>query len=564
MLRGLALASGAAVVMAATLGALPAHATTDRARIDRLRGQELAREGRCDEALVLFEAAAAEDPRDPGALDDAGQCLIEQGRNAEAAATLAHATELPGALGETWLHLGMARFHDGDPTAAAAALAEARQRGVAGARIDFYDGMVALEQGRAAEAAPLLTRAAESDPQAVDPAASYFAGLAYATAGDDDAAEPWFERARRADPGGRFGKAADSALAGGTVPPARRLWIDLSVGLEYDSNVGLYGNGIELPSDVSNKGDGRGVWTVGVGSELYRDRRWTVGIQAQYYGNAQFTLTEFNTHYPWISPWVDYRLTDRTTLRLEYGAGYAWVGGDGFLFSQGITPSLIHDWGDAGVSRFFAGPNWSHYDQQSDDVPDGNPPPAPGGGPGSLCPNVPGTTTPEAICGPSGLDEKAARDRTGMGVVAGVDHDLVLAVLGGTALRGGLHYYDYAADGTEYDYQALEAIAGAVTPLPWSVSLRLDLGYTHEWYRHPSTYPNSFDFYQEYALSGDKRHDDIVFAAIGLLKPINHWLAASVRYSYTRDFSNVDVFDYNRHIVGGYLTAHFEPFGGTP
>jgi len=452
----------------------------------------------------------------------------------------------------------MARFHGGDAAGAASALAEARAKGVTGARIDFYDGMVALEQGRAGEAAPLLARAAESDPKAVDPAASYYAGLAYATAGDDAAAEPFFERARAADPGGQFGLAADRALAG-AVPPARRLWIDLSIGLEYDSNVGLYGNGIDLPRDISNKGDGRAVWTVGAGSELYRDRDWTIGIQAQYYGNAHFTLSEFNTHYPWISPWVDYRLTDRTTLRLEYGAGYAWVGGDGFLFSQGVTPSVIHDWGDPGVTRFFAGPNWDHYDEESDDVPDGNPPPT--GGPGQPCPGG------EPFCGPFGLDEEDARDRTGMGVVAGVDHGLPAGSFFGTTLRGGLHYYYYGSDGTEYDYQAAQVIVGSLTPLPWNVSMLLDLSYAHEWYRHASTYPDFNDLPPsgiEYGLSNDKRHDDVVYAAIGFVKPINDWLAASIRYSYTRNFSNVEVFDYDRHIVGGYLTAHFEPFGGKP
>lgn len=450
----------------------------------------------------------------------------------------------------------MARFHGGDPAGAASALAEARQHGLTGGRIDFYDGMVALEQGRAGEAAPLLARAAADDPGAVEPAASYYAGLAYATAGDADAARPFFERALTADPGGRFGLAAQRALAG-VVPPARRLWIDLSIGLEYDSNVALVGARIDLPSDISHQDDGRAVWTVGVGGELYRDRDWTLGLQAQYYGNAQFTLSELNVQYPWISPWVDYRLADRTTLRLEYGAGYAWVGGEGFLFSQAVTPSVIHDWGDPGVTRFFAGPTWSHYDEQSEDEPDGAPPPL--GGPGTPCPGG------ESFCGPFGLDEKDARDRTGMGVVAGVDHSLPVGVPFGTTLRGGLQYSYYGADGTEYDYQGAGVVLGAITPLPWDVSLRLDLSYAHEQYRHASTYPSPpVAFGVEYPLSSAKRHDNAVFAAAGFVRPINDWLAASARYSYTRNFSNVDVFDYNRHIVGGYLTAHFEPFGGTP
>jgi len=549
----LALCLAASTVAPAARAASP----SELARIERLRGQDLARAGRCDEALPVFETASRLDPRDPGALDDAGQCLIRLGRYEEAVTSLARASALPGAPPDVLLHLGMARFHGGDAAGAASALADARARGVSGARIDFYDGMVALEQGRAGEAAPLLARAAENDPKAVDPAASYYAGMAFATAGDEDAAEPWLERARAADPGGRFGLAAERALAG-AVPPARRLWIDLSIGLEYDSNVALLGNNVGRPGDISNQGDGRGVWTVGVGSELYRDRDWTVGIQAQYYGNAHFTLSDFDTHYPWISPWVDYHVSDRTTLRLEYGAGYAWVGGEGFLFSHGVTPSLIHDWGDPGVTRVFAGPNWNHYSEDLDDVPDGAPPPA--GGPGTACPGG------ASFCGPFGLDEEDARDRTGMGVVVGVDHGLPPGAFFGSSLRGGVRYYYYGADGTEYDYQAAEVVVGSITPLLWDVSMLLDASYTHEWYRHPSSYPDFDDvrFGEEYPLSGSKRGDDVVWAAIGFVKPINRWLAASVRYSYTRNFSNVEVFDYGRHIVGAYLSAHFEPFGGKP
>ena len=43
-----------------------------------------------------------------------------------------------------------------------------------------------------------------------------------------------------------------------------------------------------------------------------------------------------------------------------------------------------------------------------------------------------------------------------------------------------------------------------------------------------------------------------------LERPITERLTASLRYDYLRNFSNVDVFDYDRHLVGGYLTYYWQ------
>ena len=59
----------------------------------------------------------------------------------------------------------------------------------------------------------------------------------------------------------------------------------------------------------------------------------------------------------------------------------------------------------------------------------------------------------------------------------------------------------------------------------------------------------------EYAFGfGPKRRDRIWELEAELSYPLTEWMTVSARYQYTDNDSNTEVFDYDRHIVGGYLT----------
>jgi hypothetical protein len=53
------------------------------------------------------------------------------------------------------------------------------------------------------------------------------------------------------------------------------------------------------------------------------------------------------------------------------------------------------------------------------------------------------------------------------------------------------------------------------------------------------------------------RKDFIGEVGANLERPISDHFSVSTRYTYLRNESNVTVFDYSRHVVGGYLNAHF-------
>jgi tetratricopeptide (TPR) repeat protein len=563
------------VVLVTLIGVGPARAAEDAAAL-RERGRELAVAGQCDEALPVLEEARAGLPGDAAVVDLIGQCQMRLERWPEAATAFAEAKRLDPETTDVDLHLAVSRFHAGDVDGAELALDDARVRTPGSAEVDLYDGLIRLERAdQPVAAAEALERARGRDPVGVEPVASYYAGIAWLRAKERERAREALERVQREAPGTPWADAAERALAAGdgrsfglrdrrdlqglqqAERPLGRTpiegerqgpWIAVSGGAEYDSNVLLRGDRVQVPDEISDEDDVRAVWTAQVGTELFRNRDWALGVLAAYYGSAHFDLTDFDTHYPSITTWLDRRIDEATMARLQYDFSYAWVGKDGYLREHSLIPALFHDWGGRwGTTRLFGELSWDDYRFDDDDVPDG----PIGGGPCS---------DPTRACGPFGLDESDARNRDGLWAIAGFDHVVPVEELR-SDLSFGYRWHHYDSEGREYDFQAHELVLGARTFLPWRFVLDVQGGFTYRPYDHPSTYPDPRDLVPgvQYGLrSGDKR-ERIWEADVILERPITDWLIGSVRYEYTRNDANVEVFDYDRHVVGGYLTVYYQP-----
>jgi hypothetical protein len=238
-------------------------------------------------------------------------------------------------------------------------------------------------------------------------------------------------------------------------------------------------------------------------------------------------------------------LGELATARLQYDFGYAWVGSDPYLASHTVVPALFYDWSRAGTTRLFGELIWNHYLFSGEDFPDG----APGGVAGDPCQNA------DPLCGPAGLNEKRARDRNGFGSVLGIDHAIPIGAAE-TKLRGGYRYQRYNARGSEYSHEAHEVRLGAGVELLFDLGLDLQASYAYRSYRHSSTFPDpdGLLFGQQYALSSERRRERVLrFDAI-IKWYFSERLTASIRYSYLDNDSNVEVFDYDRNIIGAYLT----------
>jgi tetratricopeptide (TPR) repeat protein len=498
----------------------------------------------------------------------AGKCQITLRRYAEAIASLEEARRLDPEVAELDLLLGMARFHQGDLDGSEQALAAAEQRLPDRAEVHLYLGLIALERGEAAQAALSLARSGRADPDAVEPIASFYEGLAHEIEGERRAAQEALRRARDLGSGTLWESQAIAALerlGEGAPPPWKatspreleilrerspRWWVSATFGLEYDDNVVLRGSGVQLPGEISSQNDHRGIVALEAGYELFANPDWTVGVLATHFGSFHDDLEDFNAQYPGLSLWADHRLLPNTIGRFQYDFGYAWIGGsEPFLISHNWTPALYQNWGRGGTTRLFTRFHKRNYLFDNEDMPDGP------GRPGAFC-----LSLRDVFCAPPGIEENQARNRDGWGFSAGFDHTWPVAGEK-LVLRVGYRYRRFSARGSEYSFQAHEGQLGFRLLLPFDFAFEAFGSYAWQPYRNRSTYPDPEDvfFNRQYGLSGKDRSDDVARVDLVLERPVTEYLMLSLRYAYFDNDSNVDVFDYNREILGVYATFRFTP-----
>ena len=530
---GLGVATGLAVL------GLPAAA------LPRDDAVALARQGRCPAALPELRRALEAAPGDAELHLMMGSCHARLGAWPEAVESLEQARRLGPGLPGVALPLAVARYHLGDLEGASRELEAARASDPASeAELALYRGLVTLARAdQAAHAAGLLEGARRRDPAGVEPVASYYAGLAWLEAGEAAAAREALGRVVSEWPGTPWASQAAAALA--RLTRERPAWLVLDAGLEWDDNAVLRGRGVELPQEIGRASDGRAVWTFEAGGVAHRSRRWSAGGRLRYAGSAYDDLDEFDAHAPSASAWLDRALAPDLTARLEAGAGYAWVDGAPFVSELRLGASLHRDAGRLGTTSLFVHGHRDEFFFDSDDVPDGS------GRPGAPCPDP-----ADLVCGPPGLDERRERDRDGEGLVAGLEQAGPLPFEEGAWLAG-YRYHRFFAEGSEYDFQGHELRAALRAGLALGVVLDLRGGIAYLPHDRASTFPQTDDLVagRQYPLRGGNRRDLALWSDVALERPFGRRLRIALRWSWLRNRSSADVFDYERHRVGLFVTV---------
>jgi tetratricopeptide (TPR) repeat protein len=488
---------------ALTAALLAASAAQAGAPEDGLR---LAAEGRCAESLPLLAEAPADsfEAKRARAL-----CLLQEADYAEAALALAQLERAEPALATD---LGIALFHSGDLERAEAALRRAEEQGNPRAEVPLYLGLIALGRERTAEASAQLERAQRVAPEALAPAAAYYAGLARARSGDREAARAALAQVVSTWPGTPW--AEEAARASTTLDGPHSLFAGLRLGFEHDSNAVLRGQGVDLPAEIPSQADQRFVWQGAAGRTWQVSRSAQVGSTLAFSGSAYGDLTSFDVLHPALTVWGDQRLGERTTLRALAGYSHAWVGGDSFLSAPSLGLELVRDSAARGVTRVFAELAFDDYLFES--------------------------TDPPALA--------RARDRDGLGVRVGAEHSLPLPALA-TRITGALAYRRFSADGTEYSFDSPELALGVESALPAKFQVAAGVRYAYRHYRNPTTY----------AAPGTERVEHDWGTELSIWRPIWRQLGLGARWRYQRNHSTADVFDYSRHIAGLYASWTLNP-----
>ncbi len=328
---------------------------------------------------------------------------------------------------------------------------------------------------------------------------------------------------------------------------AAKWWLSGSAGIEFDSDVVLFTNAIGPPDEIDERDHAGGVWFVEGGAELFDSGRFSGGLLGSYWGTAYSDLNGFDTNFPTIGSWVDLATTDATELRLRYDFGYAWVDGDGYAESHHVKPSFFIDWDTAGDSEISVEYYYYDFDKTEPNVPIADGTGAPG-----MC-STPPSTLP---CGPDSRADGARKDRTGWGFTFGGEHRKELA-FNNTQVRGGYFYEHYIPDGAEFHNQSHQLWIGARTSLPLGFTLDGETSLMYQSTRNKSAYPDPDQLAPnvQYGLQDIRRHDVVWKISTLLGRQIAPGVSASLEYAYTHRGSNYEVFDYNLHRLGAYLTV---------
>lgn len=127
------------------------------------------------------------------------------------------------------------------------------------------------------------------------------------------------------------------------LPTKEKPWaVSLSLGLEYDSNVGLIPSEQTRPSDISSEGDWRAVHSLNGVYEFLNTGKHFAGVNVGTYGTTQFRDNMFNVENGVLSVYYKTNFSDTLQFRLSTFASKTWLDAASHNWSWGVTPGISY------------------------------------------------------------------------------------------------------------------------------------------------------------------------------------------------------------------------------
>jgi tetratricopeptide (TPR) repeat protein len=546
------------VILLAVLMAAGTAWAADEARVLRTSAEQLAAQNRCDEAMSRARRARELAPGDARAALVEGRCALVLNEYERAIEPLESAQRLDPTIKGLHADLATAYFQVNRKRDAGRALDAAEQESPDDARVALYRGLLLLEEAEHEAAAAEFERAAALDSD-LGPLAGYFAGRAWQEDENRERAQAALEQVKAQAPGSTYAEQAELALTRLDEPYLPHRWAKFQAGMDFDSNVVLLGDNVALPQSISDESDGRGHWAADFGWEFVRSPKWSMGIVPAYSGDAHLELSRFNLHYPNISGWIDRRLDEESVLRLRPHVGFATRSGDAYVTTGGGELAYLRTFGKAGDGRLFTDVtgNDYHFNTSSKPVSKFY---------SCISGNVLNCSTEQL----EPLDARVARarDRDGVNISAGYEHRIQLGpdTQLDSDLRAGFLGGHYASRGEEYEHDEVKVWLGARKTLFANFTLDVMGSFAYKPFKHKSTFLALDNLVgatcplspAPCTLSpGNDRQENLWNVRVLLERPINDYMTGTVRWHYQNNDSNTDAYNYDRHIVGGYITLYY-------
>jgi hypothetical protein len=308
----------------------------------------------------------------------------------------------------------------------------------------------------------------------------------------------------------------NSARAGG-----RRWEIHAHTGLEYDSNVALSPEGQVIPG-VGDPADG--AITLGAGGSVdIVDSDWAqVGLEYDLYQNLHFRLTDFDLRSNRIQATTGLALLPELWAGAQGGFEQYSLGGDGFSREPFVTPFVSYTQGSWGLTQLLYRRGQATYLQEPfEGIRNG--------------PTDVATLSQTVYWGSryatAGYEFGSERPTESTGSVQAACVRSVSANPGSALCPG------------DYRFNYNQGFIGFGFTPGWRTSV--DITYVLRWERYQE--PNSVVNFQY------KRRDTISQVQVALRRPITTHFSAGVTYYGTFDNSNIDFYQYRRHLVSAEI-----------
>jgi tetratricopeptide (TPR) repeat protein len=505
-----------AVLVMATFGTLEAVEAAEEQReydFDLAKGLYLYHQGQYREAERHLKEAFTAKPGDQTSGNYLGLTSLRLQRYREAEERFREVLRRHPDDARARLGLGMALYHQDRSREASTELTTAERTLKDDALLYYYAGLAAADQQAYEQASEKFMRAGKLDADLARDA-RYQRGATLHSQRQFQQATAEF---RSAVEGGQAAQAKPTRPAASPASqlPSKRWSASYGLSLQYDSNVVLLPGGSALPNGISHKDD---FVTALAGNAEYRFLQtdsWTIGAGGGLFTNLHARLSDFNVLDVAPTLYVERRLGS-AQLRLQYTLDYVTVGGDAYLLSNALQPTLT--------------------------IPESE------------------RTYTQAFFRYQNKDFKSFRD------------DELLAPVNQTRdannyMLGAMQYWRLSNDrgylraGYTFDTDRTGGDASVVTPgVPTSADWqytghRLSTGAAYQplaattlllafdYYRQNYSNPNSF------SPDGTVRKDNVYQLTGTAVRDLRSWLWLAFQYSFTRDQSNVDAFDYSRHII---------------
>ena len=480
--------------------------------------------GRYERAAEVFQQALNAKPGDVDALNYLGQTLLRLKNYEGAEAKFRESLEHQPSSAQALLGLGIAQACLGKYQEALTTLNAAEQVSADNPLIYYFKGLVSQQLSAYDQSQALFSRAMALSPD-LTPTVRYYTGIAHYQRGLLDEARKEFEAAiASSEPDSDLARSAKEFLQQRGASKGPRAWdLSMSISGQYDSNVVLLPLGTQPPggqTGISQKDDYRAAFYLRGEFRGIQTNAWTVGATYGFYQSLHQTLSTFDVENHSPSLFVQHQFGVLQT-RLQYMYDYVKVGQSPYLIGNAIQPTFTLAESGNKFTLF-------QFRYQDKDFQHG------------LFP--------------------ANSFRDGKNWLAGVTQFFYFANGAGQVRIGYIYDTDRTGGGSpaiavvgnqtnaDWAYRAHRLATGLSLPPVMTVRLSLAFDYYRQDYDNPSSFSST---------GTTRRMDEILFFTGALSRNITDNFSIALEYNYTRDQSNVSLFDYARNVYSVTFNAVF-------